>query len=44
MEQWMVMAGAILVIAIFFPPILGVVAGAAAVMLLTMVIYKILGG
>ena len=44
MEQWMVMAGAILVIAILYPPILGVVMGAGFIMLVTMVAFKLLGG
>jgi len=44
MEEWMVMGGAILVSCLIYPPLLGVVIGAGGVMLLSVVIYKLLGG
>jgi hypothetical protein len=44
MEQWMVMGAAVLVIGIVYPPFFGVVIGAGGIMLVTVVIYKLLGG
>ena len=43
MESWMVLGGAIVIIAIVYPPILGVVMGAGAVVLATLVIGKLVG-
>jgi Flp pilus assembly protein protease CpaA len=43
MENWMVLAGAVVVIACLYPPFLGVVMGAGAVVLLTVVIGKMMG-
>lgn len=44
MEQWIVMGVAILIVAMIYPPLFGVVIGAGGFMLLCTVIYKILGG
>lgn len=43
MENWVVMCGAILLIACLYPPILGVVMGAGAVIGLSIIIGKIIG-
>lgn len=43
MENWLVMGGAILLIACMYPPFLGLVMGAGAVIAVTIVIGKIIG-
>lgn len=44
MEEWMVMGGALFVICLVYPPLLGFVIGVGGVMLATVVIHKLLGG
>jgi hypothetical protein len=44
MESWMVMGAILLLLCVFHPPFLGLVAGAGGVMLLTVVLSKIFGG
>jgi hypothetical protein len=44
MEEWLVMGGAVFLICLVYPPLLGVVIGAGGLMLATVVIYKLLGG
>ncbi len=43
MENWLVMGGAILLVACFYPPFLGLVMGAGAVIVATIVVGKIIG-
>jgi len=43
MEQWMIMGAVVLVVCIFCPPLFGVVMGAGAILLGSLVIAKILG-
>lgn len=43
MDNWMVLAGAVFLIACLYPPFLGVVMGAGAVILVTVVIGKLIG-
>jgi hypothetical protein len=42
MESWMVMGGAILLVCLFCPAVLGFVAGVGSIMLLTLVVFAIL--
>jgi hypothetical protein len=44
MEEWLVMGGAVFLICLVYPPLLGVVIGAGGLMLATVVVYKLLGG
>jgi hypothetical protein len=43
MENWMVMGGAILLVCLLCPAVLGFAIGAGGVMLLTVLIYAVLG-
>lgn len=43
MESWMVMGGAILLLACLYPPFLGVVAGAGILIVATIIVGHIIG-
>lgn len=44
MQEWLIMGGALLLVCLFVPAFAGLVVGAGAVMLLTVLLYKLLGG
>lgn len=44
MESWMVMLVALVVVCAFCPPLLGFIAAAGAVMLVTTIVSNVMGG
>jgi hypothetical protein len=44
MERWIVMAGAIALVGLFCPAVLGFVIGAGGIMLATCIVYAVISG